>query len=106
MVARATDQNVKFFSQKIREKIGTHIRQLVLFGSRARGDAQEGSDYDFLVVLDTVAPTIKDSVLDVEVEFMNTCNALSSCMIYDEESWEQNKKFPIGINIQREGIVL
>ena len=106
MVAPAADAKALFFSQRIREKIGPHIRQLVLFGSRARGNAHEGSDYDFLVVLDKVEPVIKDTVLDIEVEFMNTYEELSSCMIYDEEGWEKNKKFPIGINILREGIAL
>jgi uncharacterized protein len=31
-----------------------HVEQIVLFGSRARGDADADSDYDFLVIEPTV----------------------------------------------------
>ena len=33
----------------VRAKLGDHVKQIVLFGSQARGDATEYSDYDFLV---------------------------------------------------------
>ena len=35
------------------EKLGVRIERIILFGSRARGDAREESDYDILVVLET-----------------------------------------------------
>ncbi len=38
------------------EATGTRVRRIILFGSRARGDAQSDSDYDALVVLDKLAP--------------------------------------------------
>ncbi|MCC7045399.1 MAG: nucleotidyltransferase domain-containing protein [Alphaproteobacteria bacterium] len=31
---------------------GSRLRQLILFGSRARGDAREDSDIDLMIVLD------------------------------------------------------
>ena len=34
-----------------------HPRQVILFGSAARGEAGPGSDFDLLVVLDDDAPT-------------------------------------------------
>ena len=37
----------------MRAKLGDHVKQIVLFGSQARGDATEYSDYGFLVVVDT-----------------------------------------------------
>lgn len=33
------------------EKAGCKLDRIILFGSRARGDYEEGSDYDFLVVI-------------------------------------------------------
>ena len=33
---------------------GDRLRKVILYGSRARGDAHEESDYDFLAVLDEV----------------------------------------------------
>lgn len=36
-----------------------HPVRIILFGSRARGDAREDSDYDFLVVADTTLAPIE-----------------------------------------------
>lgn len=36
--------------------------QIVLFGSQARGDAQEGSDYDFLVIESSVPNRAQEMV--------------------------------------------
>ena len=34
------------------EKAGYRVDSIILFGSRARGDYKEGSDWDFFVVID------------------------------------------------------
>ena len=39
-----------------------HAEQIVLFGSRARGDANEHSDYDFLVIEPTVDNRAREMV--------------------------------------------
>ncbi len=33
------------------EKLGVTVERIILFGSRARGDAREDSDYDILIVV-------------------------------------------------------
>lgn len=44
----------------IKEKLGSvlDIRRMILFGSRARGDATPGSDYDLLVIAESDVPFI------------------------------------------------
>ena len=36
--------------------------KVILFGSRARGDAQEGSDFDFLIIESEVADRVAEAV--------------------------------------------
>lgn len=36
----------------LRERYGDRLRQVILFGSRARGDARQDSDWDIAVVLE------------------------------------------------------
>ena len=40
------------FATRIRELFGPRLRELALFGSRARGEGDENSDVDVLVVVD------------------------------------------------------
>ena len=44
------------FAGTARTHFGNRLRDIRLFGSAARGDWQEGSDVDVLVLLDTVKP--------------------------------------------------
>ena len=46
------DMIVKELTQKIREKFGDRIEQVILFGSYARGDEEEESDLDVLIIGD------------------------------------------------------
>ncbi len=42
---------VELISDELRKK-GIGVRKVILFGSRARGDYNDSSDWDFLVVID------------------------------------------------------
>jgi uncharacterized protein len=44
---------------------GTRLRELVLFGSQARGDATEESDVDLLVVIDHLTDPERRKVIDI-----------------------------------------
>lgn len=96
----------KEYGQLIRMKLGPHVKQIVLFGSQARGNAQEGSDYDFLVVVDERTRDIREAVLDVGVEMLNRHDRLFATILYSEEEWRESSRFPLGWNIQCEGIAV
>ena len=40
------------FAERLRESFGERLERVVVFGSRARGDAHEDSDIDLLVVVE------------------------------------------------------
>ncbi len=42
--------------KKVREAFGERVREVLIFGSRARGDWNEESDLDVLVVIDDMKP--------------------------------------------------
>lgn len=45
------------------EAHGLELCAVTLFGSRARGDADEDSDFDVLVVVERVTPAVRETVL-------------------------------------------
>ena len=91
------------YAAMVRSRLGDHVKQIVLFGSQARGDGTEYSDYDFLVVVDTRTQSVRDAILDVGVQMLNNHGQLFAALVYSEEEWRELRQFPLGWNIQEEG---
>jgi predicted nucleotidyltransferase len=58
MIGNLERQLVERFKQLMHEH-GVPFYQTIVFGSRARGDAQPGSDLDVLVLVEAVTPLIR-----------------------------------------------
>lgn len=99
----SADIVIETFLSELRAGFGSALREVWLFGSRARGDAQDGSDYDMLVVVAGDVTVLKQKVRDAEWVCMERYNALVSCIVYTEAQWQDRKQTPLGWNIQREG---
>ena len=56
------DEALQYFVRQIREQLENHLKQVILFGSRARGEDVPGSDYDCLIIVDEVTKAIKDII--------------------------------------------
>lgn len=94
------------FAEAVRKKLKGRLLKIILFGSHARGDYTEASDYDFLIVVDRPDKSLRESVLDASVKIMDKHNALIGFIVCDEKEWDKKKRFPIGYNISKEGIEL
>ena len=94
------------FAERTRSRLKNHLKKIILFGSRARGDFYEGSDYDFLIIVDKKEKTDEEMLLDIGVEFLNKYDVLIADIVCDEKEWERKKRFPIGLNILKEGVEL
>jgi predicted nucleotidyltransferase len=90
----------------LRQRLPDGLLQVLLFGSQARGDATEASDYDFAVIVATADSKTVTAVRETEVEFLDRFDTLSSALVYGEKDWERRKGMPIGRNILREGVPL
>ena len=100
------DPVVQEFAAMLRQRLGLHLRQLLLFGSRARGDAQDGSDYDMLVVVDYRTSELRAVILEIESQLMERYGALVATVLRSETEWQQLQGFPLARNIAREGAPL
>ena len=94
------------YAALVRSKLGNRVKQIVLFGSQARCDARQGSDFDFLVVVDRRTRDAREAVLDDGVQMLNEYDQLFAALLYSEEEWRECSRFPIGWNIQNEGIAV
>lgn len=94
------------YAQEVRKRLGSHARQIILFGSQARGDATDGSDYDFIVVVDECTHELREQVLDAGARLLDEHNALCVSLVCDESDWRYTQRFPLGWNVEREGVAL
>jgi predicted nucleotidyltransferase len=99
---------IKEFKSKIENNYKNRLLSVVLFGSQAREDAQEGSDIDIMIVLkDEEVNSSKelketiDIIADLSLEF----DEVISCVFVSEKRYK-NEKSPLLLNVRREGIVL
>lgn len=90
----------------MRVRVGPRVRRIVLFGSRARGDARDDSDYDVLVVVDRRSSEVRKTLLAIEVGILDRYGSLVSCLLRDEREWAASQGLPIGLNVAREGVAL
>ena len=94
------------YSEKVRAALGPRLREIILFGSRARGDNTEWSDYDMLLIVDKRDRDLRNVVVDIEVGILNTYERLVGSIVYEAGEWERKKESPLGMNIKKEGIRL
>lgn len=97
------DPIMRTLLSELERSLGPALKELWLYGSRARGDAEEGSDYDVLVVAEGDLAALREFVREAEWRCMEAHNALVSCLVYTPEAWELRKETPLGWNILREG---
>lgn len=79
-----------------------------LFGSRARGDAREDSDWDVLILLDKdkVGNADFDEVAYPLVEFGWSIGELVSPKLYTVKDWLKRNFTPFYKNVERDKIAL
>ena len=82
---------------------------LILFGSRARGEAEADSDYDLLILTDGDSglkreDSFRKSLYPLELE----TGAMLSIMAINRQVWDSTlyREMPFGRNVRRDGVLL
>ncbi|MFT4093012.1 MAG: nucleotidyltransferase domain-containing protein [Niabella sp.] len=80
--------------------------ELILFGSRARGDYHEESDWDVLVLLNqTVSGKLKGEISDNLFPVGLNNNATISTVIVNKQNWFLKfRNYPLYNSIAKEGV--
>ena len=98
------------YVSEIRKIYGSHVREIILYGSYARGDFGSDSDVDIMILLDISDLELKSysRALSYMTYDFNMDNNLDIKPIAKNqahfEKWVDN--YPFYANVQKEGVVL
>jgi len=96
-------------------RIGETVRaieptaQIILYGSRARGDAEPDSDWDLLVLLDGPVNTERKRTVSHRLyELERETGAVLTPVIREKAQWESSlyRAMPFHWNVTQEGVAL
>ena len=95
-------QIAKDFAKKI---MNNHIKQIVLFGSVARGEDTKYSDIDILIIADDV-DLVEDEISDEVIDILLYKEEHVSAHIISEEHYNKTKDFSFLRNVYEDGVIL
>lgn len=91
------DKSLEALLKELRERLARHygrrLRGVFLFGSHARGEADEESDVDVLIVLDRIQHYCRevDQTSFITSELSLAHNVSISCVFVSEDQWESGQ---------------
>ena len=101
-------QGVNIFAEKVKRLLGSSLLDIRIFGSKVRGDFNDESDIDILLIIDSEDWHIREEIskitADVDMEY--GCNI--SSVIYTRHEHEKNKYFRTLFvqEVEKEGVSL
>jgi len=96
------------FLARLAEECGDAIRRVILYGSKARGDATLDSDTDLLIVATNRAALDQVAQIAREDEFIIGESAHPSLQLFTENDYAEYRRlmFPFYVNVRRDGVEL
>ena len=97
------------FRECLTADYGGVVTRAVVFGSKARGDAHEGSDIDVMVIVKDTETNAQDPILDMATDLVRSAhcwNAVPSVKTRTESDWREELALqrPFHANVERECI--
>ena len=87
------------YRRVLRERHAGVVLRMVIYGSKARGDAHADSDLDVLIIVRNDAGALKRTLRDIGYDLAATSWAVPSILAYTQDEWEHRKEK--GLSFQR-----
>jgi uncharacterized protein len=105
-MAKIENPTLRRFRAELDKVYGDKIERVVLFGSRARGDARSDSDYDIAVFLKelTIFDKEAEQIARIEIDILNDTGAVINAMPFSAGAY--NRRTGLMHELRREGLDL
>lgn len=103
---------IEQFVKGVNEILGNRVKKIILYGSYARGDFNESSDIDIMILTDLTDDEIieyREKVWDYayDLEFDNNFDIQLSPLVKNIDKFNYwLEALPFYMNVQKEGVVL
>ncbi|NCO68878.1 MAG: hypothetical protein COZ31_01390 [Nitrospirae bacterium CG_4_10_14_3_um_filter_44_29] len=96
------------FAEHLKERFGNIITDIILFGSKVRGESSKYSDIDILIVLAKTSWEIKKGISELAAQENLKYNVIISTVRYDSATWDAPvvKASPFAKTVKEEGVWL
>ena len=99
---------IEELKQRLPPDVIHHIRRMILYGSRARGDAEDDSDLDLVALVDENTPELEQKLDEIAYSVMwdHDFKPIISLKVFAEERFRTAaaKGFSYYRNVEREGV--
>lgn len=94
------------FRAAVTETYGSRLQRVVLFGSRARGDARPDSDYDIAVFLRDLPDRARElaRITEIETDILYDTGAVINALPFPAEAYRERTGFMS--ELRRDGLDL
>lgn len=101
---------IEEFTKEVKKVFDDKMTKIILYGSCARGDYDENSDIDIMILThlsDNEIETVENKIFDIAFDFQMKYFVDISVVVKNEEQFKYwLGALPFYDNVQREGIVL
>ena len=100
------------FIEEVNKILGDRVKKIILYGSYARGDFNESSDIDIMILTDLTDNELEEYKTKIsdyawEIEYNNNFEIDLSPLIKNIDKYNKRiEVIPFYMNVQKEGVVL
>jgi predicted nucleotidyltransferase len=98
------------FKNRLSSDLKAHLKQIIIYGSRAKGNAPEDSDLDVIALVENKTSAIEIALNDLIYQVMwdHDFRPIISLKVFGESEFRDalNKGFSFYRNVDKEGILV
>ena len=104
------NNTIQYFTNRVRTLLGNRVKQVILYGSYARGDYNDSSDVDIMILTDFTFEEIekyRDDISDIAFDIELETGIILSPIIKNIDKYNERVNIiPFYTNVQKDGVVL
>lgn len=105
-LSHSEKQALQAFVNQLQQTYTRQIRQIALFGSKARGDSDADSDVDVLVIVKQDDRPLRREIIDMASDLSLEYDILLSPRVISEQRWTTRQDFSVYRNIARDALTI